>query len=87
MKLLLLKFRYKASGRCPYADKCIEAHSAEELEEWKDRFKFKRQQLQMAKDKHLHGNTYPEQLMEKLLTAEYPKSVVNEFEYFLDIRK
>jgi len=31
----------------------------------------------MAKDKHLHGNTYPEQLMEKLLTAEYPKSVVS----------
>ena len=49
----------------------------EELEEWKDRFKFKRQQLQLAKEKHLHGNTYPEQLMEKLMTTEYPKSVVS----------
>ncbi|WAQ96244.1 HELZ-like protein [Mya arenaria] len=67
---------YTANGRCPYADKCIEAHSPDELEEWRERFKFKRQQLQMAKDKHLHGNTYPEQLMEKLLTAEYPKSVM-----------
>lgn len=68
--------KYTANGRCPYADKCIEAHSNEELEEWRERFKFKRQQLQMAKDKHLHGNTYPEQLMEKLMTAEYPKSVM-----------
>ena len=64
--------------RCPFADKCIQAHSHEELEEWRERFKFKRQQLQMAKDKRLHGNTYPEQLMEKLLTAEYPKSVVSD---------
>ena len=70
-------YRYVENGRCPYADKCIQSHSQEELEEWRERFKFKRQQLQMAKDKHLHGNTYPEQLMEKLMTAEYPKSVVS----------
>ena len=69
--------RFTENARCPFADKCTHAHSVEELEEWKERFKFKRHQLQLAKEKHLHGNTYPEQLMEKLMTTEYPKSVVS----------
>ena len=30
-----------------------------------------------SNQKHLHGNTYPQQLMEKLMTTDYPKSVVS----------
>ena len=76
-KISNYEFRFTENARCPFADKCTHAHSVEELEEWKERFKFKRHQLQLAKEKHLHGNTYPEQLMEKLMTTEYPKSVVS----------
>ncbi|XP_060071826.1 probable helicase with zinc finger domain [Ylistrum balloti] len=63
-------------GKCSFGDKCTEAHSKEELGEWKKRFKFRKQLIKAAHDKQLHGNTYAEQLMEKLVTSENPKSLM-----------
>ncbi|XP_033744648.1 probable helicase with zinc finger domain [Pecten maximus] len=63
-------------GKCAFGDKCTEAHSKEELNEWKMRFKFRKQLIKVAHDKQLHGNTYAEQLMEKLVTSENPKSLM-----------
>ena len=68
---------YEETRKCTFGDKCTQAHSKEELQEWKERFKFRKQQIKRARDKHLHGNTYAEQLMEKLVNAENSKSVVS----------
>lgn len=68
---------YEETRKCTFGDKCTQAHSKEELQEWKERFKFRTQQIKRARDKHLHGNTYAEQLMEKLVNAENSKSVVS----------
>lgn len=74
--------RFSEIGRCPFGDKCTQAHSEDELNEWKERFKFRKQQLQKARDSQLHGNTYTEQLMERLTNAESPKAVVGIVSYY-----
>lgn len=66
--------RFFETQRCPYGDKCTFAHSHAELEEWRERFTFRRQQLQQARDKQLHGNTFIEQLLEKLNNPEGPQA-------------
>lgn len=68
---------FEDTRKCTFGDKCTQAHSKDELQEWKERFKFRKQQIKRARDKHLHGNTYAEQLMEKLVNAENSKSVVS----------
>ena len=68
--------RYQETDRCPYGDLCTFAHSTEELEEWKKRFAFRKEQLQQARDKFLHGNTFVEQLIEKLAHPDGPKAKV-----------
>ena len=75
MKTILFS-RYSETGRCPFGEKCTQAHSEEELAEWRERFKYRKHQLQHAKDIHLHGNTYTEQLLERLVNTESPKAVV-----------
>lgn len=62
--------------KCHLGEKCTQAHSSEELEEWKDRFKYKKEQMKIAREKHLHGTTYAEQLMEKLVNMDNPKSLM-----------
>lgn len=64
--------RYQTS-RCPFGDKCTQAHSEAELEEWQERLAFRKQQLQKARDNQLHGNTFTERLLEKLTNPEGPK--------------
>ena len=76
-KTLFLHCSYAENAKCNFGDKCTQAHSKEELNEWKERFKFRKQQIKIARDKHLHGNTYAEQLMEKLVNAENSKSIVS----------
>ncbi|OWF45624.1 helicase with zinc finger domain [Mizuhopecten yessoensis] len=63
-------------GKCAFSDKCTEAHSKEELAEWQMRFKFRKQLIKVAHDKQLHGNTYAEQLIEKLMNSDNPKSLM-----------
>ncbi|XP_052069643.1 probable helicase with zinc finger domain [Mytilus californianus] len=62
--------------KCHLGEKCTQAHSTEELEEWKERFKYKKEQMKIAREKHLHGTTYAEQLMEKLVNMDNPKSLM-----------
>ncbi|KAK7502369.1 hypothetical protein BaRGS_00006322, partial [Batillaria attramentaria] len=68
--------RYLATSRCPFGDKCTQAHSEGELEEWKERFTFRKQQLQEARDHQLHGNTFTEQLLERLTNPDGPKATL-----------
>lgn len=75
--MYFLLYRFAETGKCTLADLCTQAHSREELHEWKERFKFRKNQIKVARDKHLHGTSYAEQLMEKLVNAENPKSIVS----------
>ncbi|ESO87147.1 hypothetical protein LOTGIDRAFT_106967, partial [Lottia gigantea] len=68
--------RYSALFRCSFGVKCTEAHSEEELNEWKERFKFRREQLQKAREKLLHGNSFTEKLMERLMLSENPRAIL-----------
>lgn len=70
----LLCQRFYETDRCPFGDKCTQAHSEAELEEWRERFAFRKQQLQEARDHHLHGNTFTEQLLERLTNPDGPKA-------------
>jgi len=64
-------------GKCSFGDKCTQAHSQDELEEWKKRFTFRKQQIKVAREKQLHTSTYAEQVMEKLVNTDNPKTVVS----------
>ncbi|XP_014771741.1 probable helicase with zinc finger domain [Octopus bimaculoides] len=69
-------FSFLETGKCSYSENCTQAHSEDELQEWKDRFEFKKQSLQKARDKQLHGISYMEKLAEKLLLSENPESLL-----------
>ena len=69
--------RYFGEGTCRFGERCSQAHSEAELNEWRERFEFRRQRLQHAKDNDLHSNTYAEQLLERWMNAENPESIVS----------
>lgn len=46
---------FRETGNCRYGYQCVEAHGIDELEEWKQRFKYREMKLQRAKDKELFG--------------------------------
>ena len=64
-------------GSCRFGTRCTQAHSHDELEEWKERFEYKKQRVQKARENDLHANSYAEQLMEKFLSTEQPETVVS----------
>ena len=68
--------RYFGEGTCRFGDKCSQAHSDAELEEWKERFEYKKRRMQKAKENDLQSNTYAEQLLKDWMNAENPESVV-----------
>lgn len=43
------------TGTCRYGNQCIEAHGEEELNEWKERFEYRKMKLKKAYDKELYG--------------------------------
>lgn len=43
------------SGSCRYGAQCIEAHGEEELNEWRERFEYRKMKLKKAYDKELYG--------------------------------
>jgi len=61
---------------CPYGERCTQAHSAEELEEWKEYFEQWKARLQSEADKQDDCQA-AEQLMEKWMSAEHPEAVVS----------
>lgn len=56
---------------CHYGNQCVEAHGHEELEEWKERFEYRKMRLQRACEKELYGKSYTEQLLEKWVNSYY----------------
>lgn len=52
-------------GACRYGAQCVEAHGPQELQEWRERFEYRRMKLQRACEKELYGKSYTEQLLER----------------------
>lgn len=50
----------------------------EELNEWKERFEYRKKKLQRARDKELYGKSYTEQLLERWVQAPSPDKVMRE---------
>ncbi|GAB0089527.1 C3H1-type domain-containing protein [Sergentomyia squamirostris] len=63
---------------CHYGNQCVEAHGDDELNEWKERFEYRRMRLQRACEKELYGKSYTEQLLDKWLLAPSPDKVMKE---------
>ena len=50
---------------CRYGNQCVEAHSAEELQEWCKRFEYRQKKIQQAEQQNLLGKSYTEHLLER----------------------
>ncbi|KAL7639366.1 UNVERIFIED_CONTAM: hypothetical protein RMT77_009867 [Armadillidium vulgare] len=55
---------------CRLGDQCVQAHSKEELAEWKERFEYRSMKLEKAKERELHGASYADRLLEKLNNSQ-----------------
>ncbi|XP_049819746.1 probable helicase with zinc finger domain isoform X3 [Aethina tumida] len=69
---------FRETGNCRYGYQCVEAHGIDELEEWKQRFKYREMKLQRAKDKELFGKSYTEEFLEKLIKTANPSRLMRE---------
>uniref|UniRef100_A0A1B6CI26 C3H1-type domain-containing protein n=1 Tax=Clastoptera arizonana TaxID=38151 RepID=A0A1B6CI26_9HEMI len=65
-------------GSCRYGAQCVEAHGPQELQEWRERFEYRRMKLQRACEKELYGKSYTEQILERWLQAASPDRVIRE---------
>lgn len=63
---------------CHFGTQCIEAHGEEELNEWKQRFEYRKMRLERAKEVELYGKSYTETLLEKFINSSTPDKVMNE---------
>lgn len=63
---------------CHYGNQCVEAHGQDELNEWKERFEYRRMRLQKACEKELYGKSYTEQILEKWIQSTAPEKVMCE---------
>ncbi|XP_022187469.2 probable helicase with zinc finger domain [Nilaparvata lugens] len=66
------------NGTCRYGEQCVEAHGAHELNEWRERFQYRRMKLQRACEKELYGKSYTEQLLERWVQSSSPDRVMRE---------
>lgn len=63
---------------CHYGAQCVEAHGQDELNEWKERFEYRRMRVQKACEKELYGKSYTEQVLERWIQATAPERVMCE---------
>ena len=60
---------------CSFGSQCVDAHSAEELKEWKERFEYRQKKIQRAAK--LYGKSFTDQLLDKLASSNNPEKVNN----------
>uniref|UniRef100_A0A182TCJ0 C3H1-type domain-containing protein n=1 Tax=Anopheles maculatus TaxID=74869 RepID=A0A182TCJ0_9DIPT len=70
--------KFQDNQNCHYGNQCVEAHGVDELNEWKERFEYRKKKLQRARDKELYGKSYTEQLLERWVQAPSPEKVMRE---------
>lgn len=68
---------FHENGICNFGLNCVNAHSAEELEEWKDRFE-QRKKLHENSLKQQQGKSYTEELLERLHQSTNPEKIMRE---------
>ena len=73
----LTNCRYLGEGTCRFGENCSQAHSEEELTEWKERFERHKKQVQREKQDGAHGNAYAENLLQHWISAEKKDAVVS----------
>ncbi|XP_037940519.1 probable helicase with zinc finger domain [Teleopsis dalmanni] len=69
---------FTESQTCHYGNQCVEAHGLDELNEWKERFEYRRMRLQKACEKELYGKSYTEQILDRWIQATAPERVMSE---------
>lgn len=69
---------WSESQLCHYGNQCVEAHGPDELNEWKDRFEYRRMRLQKACEKELYGKSYTEQILERWIQSTVPEKIMAE---------
>jgi hypothetical protein len=90
-----LLFRHEDGGRCKHSDvpemynQCQQAHSREELDEWRERWEWRQMKRDIAKAQHLYS--YMQQLREDYENTDSGINVVSSikdlmvFHVFLDL--
>ena len=63
----------QAGGSCSFGFQCVEAHSSEELKEWKERFDYRQKKIQRAAK--LYGKSFVDTLLDKLASSNSPEKV------------
>ncbi|XP_023294599.2 probable helicase with zinc finger domain [Lucilia cuprina] len=66
------------SQLCHYGNQCVEAHGVDELNEWKDRFEYRRMRVQKACEKELYGKSYTELVLERWIQSTVPEKIMSE---------
>ncbi|CAD7005795.1 unnamed protein product [Ceratitis capitata] len=69
---------YQETQTCHYGNQCVDAHGQDELNEWKERFEYRRMRLQKASEKELYGKSYTEQILERWIQATAPERIMCE---------
>ena len=68
---------FHENGVCNFGLNCVNAHSLEELQEWKERFELRKQQHENS-IKQQHGKSYTEDLLERLHQSTNPEKIMKE---------
>lgn len=63
-------------GQCRLGSQCCEAHSEDELAEWRERLQYRRERLRKAQQKHLEGyQEYAKDLLDRYSEAKDPMAM------------
>ena len=63
----------ETGGTCRFGSQCVEAHSQEELKEWKERFEYRQKKIQKAAK--MYGKSFVDTLLDKLAASNKPEKV------------
>lgn len=65
--------QFAGEGACRFGAQCVDAHSKEELKEWRDRLEYRLKRAQKAAK--LVGKTFTDTVLDKLGKASSPENV------------
>ncbi|XP_030750107.1 probable helicase with zinc finger domain [Sitophilus oryzae] len=69
---------WKETGSCRFGVQCVQAHGAQELIEWKERFHYREMKLQRAREKELFGKSYTEELLDRWIQSPNPDELMKD---------
>ncbi|KAK3911193.1 putative helicase with zinc finger domain [Frankliniella fusca] len=63
---------------CRYGAQCVEAHSTEELQEWRERYEYRHNKIQKAEQQNFLKKSYTECLLDKWSHSSNPDCILRE---------